>query len=285
MGSALSRAWNVFACRLAGAILAIALACAPVRAEDSPPLRLWNAKGDLVDAYDFTVGRIPSGTRLELKPGIVVTIGRWLGTGEMTYVYEIGDGKVIRLPKGSGLSKMGPAYSGFSVWFEEGVAKVEKTAAPVVKVFHEESWPDHYVIAEKLEPGAGLERLFSLEDLIAGKIEDPKVAERLEAELLVDFAPRTWLLRHVSDMRTDQILYTSRGWIIADLSNTVRHAKVVEDATLFSSMGKLPPAWRLKLERAVTDHRRRLAVRGSKLDEVLARVRRCTLWFQGAMNF
>src|SRR6185436_18128389 len=100
-----------------------------------------------------------------------------------------------------------------------------------------------------------------------------------------DFAPKTWSLRHISDMRTDQVLYTRRGWLVADLSNNVRYAKAVQDATIFSSMGKLPPQWRAKIERRVIAKRVSKDLRGGFLKQVFARFRRCQMWLQGSINF
>jgi hypothetical protein len=251
----------------------------------SDPVRLWDQSGETVANYDYVVRGLRPGTQVQLRDEQIVTLGRVLGAGNTTIIFEIGSDKALRLPKGEGLSPTGVAYAGYMLWFYEGSSKVEASETPVVKVFREESIADRYLVVEKLKPDETLGQIFSLEDLVKGRITDPAVAARLERELLEDFAPKTWALRFVSDMRSEQILYTSRGWVMADMSQTVRFAKAPGDATVFSAMGALPVSWRSKIEKTIVRERGIRQLKGTFLDGTLAGVRRCMLWFQGAAAF
>jgi hypothetical protein len=249
------------------------------------PVRLWEDSGRTVSNYDYVVHGLRPGTQVELRKDQVVTLGRALGSGNTTYIFEIGEDRALRLPKGEGLSPVGVAYAGFMQWFYEGSAKVEATETPIVKVYREESIADRYLVVEKLIPDPSLGQTYSLEDLVKGRITDPTVATRLERELLEDFAPKTWALRFVSDMRSEQILYTSRGWMMVDLSQKVLFAKTPGDATLFSAMGGLPMGWRTKIEKVIVREREVRKLRGTFVEGSLAGVRRCLLWLQGAAAF
>lgn len=252
------------------------------------PIRLWNSAGETVEGYGAIVTRMKPGTELLLRGGEnprTVTIGKFLGNGNTSVIYDIGDGRAIRLPRGDGLSPLGPAYSAYIYWFAEGAEHVSETEAPIVKVYSRESAKERYLIVEKLSPPKGVDTLYSLEDLVKGRVKGKKLAEKMTAELLDDFAPATWQLRFVADMRSDQILYTSRGWLIADLSSTVKFAREVRDATLFSAMGKLPISWRLKLEKRVLAARRDADLSGNFGDFLLAEYRRCVGWMKGVVAF
>lgn len=265
----------------------LALITASTLALAGEPIRLWDATGEVRSGYSAAVRRLPIGAEILLKEGtppVTAKILRFLGNGNTSVIYEIEGGRAIRLAKGEGLTDLGPTYDAYLLWFAEGAERVERTETPIVKVFHEESWKERYLIVEALEPPTGISELYSLEDLVRGNVRDPALKKRMTTELLDDFAPKTWQLRHVADMRTDQLLYTKRGWIIADLSSTVRMAKTARDATLFSAMGKLPPGWRLRLEKKVFAARAEAEFKGNFVQFVLGETRRCLGWLRGMVN-
>ncbi len=252
---------------------------------DEKPVRLWNSAGEVTDAYAANVHRLPPGTLLHLRQGQTARIVRFLGAGNTTVIYEIEGGKALRLAKGVGISDMGVAYDGYLAWFYEGMRKVSATETPAVKVYAEESWPTRYLVVEKLEAPTEINRIYSLEEVLAGEVEDTEMKRRMLYELEHEFAPRSWALRFVSDMRTDQLVYTRRGWIVADLTSTVRFAKATRDSTLFSSMGKLPISWRLRLEKRVFAKRELENLRGNFITVAMAEMRLCLNWFKGVVAF
>lgn len=265
----------------------LALAVSTPLARGGDPIRLWDAKGEVVSGYGAAVTRLPPGTEILLKEGtppVTAKIVRFLGNGNTSVIYEIEGGRAIRLARGEGLTALGPTYDAYLYWFAEGAERVAATEAPVVKVFPE-SWKERYLIVEALVPPEGVPRLYSFTDLLDGTIKDEALKKKMTTALLDDFAPKTWQLRHVADMRSDQLLYTNRGWIIADLSLTVRMARTTRDATLFSAMGRLPPSWRLKLEKRVFAARTAAELKGNLAQHVIGEARRCVGWFNGLINF
>jgi hypothetical protein len=266
----------------------IAVILATVSAHAAGPVRLWDEQGNAVSGYGNSIRSLPPGLQIQLKDGnppTVVTIGKFLGSGNTTVIYDIGGGRAIRFAKGEGLAPTGPSYEGFMIWYAEGAERIERIGAPVVKVFQSESVINHYIIVEKLVPPDGVADLYSLEDLVTGRVQDHALRARMIDTLMNDFAPKTWKLRFVGDMRSEQILYTSRGWLIADMSSTVRSARAIHDSTLFSAMGKLPISWRYRLEKQVLAARREAELNGSFAQLILAEVRRCIGWLTGAVAF
>jgi hypothetical protein len=258
-----------------------ALAVAPFAHADPVPIRLWK-NGEFVSGYDGIIRRIAPGTKVELAPDKVVTIAGSLGYGRATMVYALEDGRVLRLPLGSELGKNLISYRGLMGWVYEGMEKLETLGVPSMKIYREESVADLYQIVEKLEPPDGVEHLYTLEDLVRGRIKDRSLADRMEKSLFEDFAPKTAGVRFVGDMGSNQIAYTRRGWVVMDLNDVVKEAKTIQDSTFFTSMAFLPIRWRVRLERAVIQERRTLEIKGTWADLILAPTRRCMHWLMGA---
>ncbi len=242
-------------------------------------IELWDSKGECKSNYDLNVGRLPKGSTLNLGNGKSVTIQGLLGRGNTTYIYDIGNGKAIRLPRGSGVSELNVSYQGYLTWFNTGFLKLAGTEAPIVKIFSEESDVSRYLIVENLSVA------FTLEDLIYRKSElQPEMAAEATRALLEEFAPKTWQISFVSDMYSSQLFYSPRGWVIGDLTSTVYFAKNTASATLFSSMGQLPLNWRLKLEKSVKIAREEKLHHGSFLAHSVHNVIHCARILSGMVT-
>ena len=208
-------------------------------------IRLWNQDGDLVPNYDVLVSQLRSGTELELAPGKIVRLGRFLGKGNTTLVFSISDGKALRLPLRSGLTPWGGVeYRAFIDWYLEGYQKLKDTEIPLVKVFEDESSPPDYLVVEQ-------EKIrFTLKDALDRGLTDDELGR------LKDFARKTWKISYVGDMRPDQIGLTDHGWVLIDYNHVVLRASSVSNPSLFSRMRKLPKGLEKQLTQEVRQVRR-----------------------------
>ena len=160
-----------------------------------------------VRGYRDQVASIADGDRLIYPGNVAIRVGRKLGCGGTTCVYEVSEpawwkGKAVRVPMDEeALSHVGYFISGEPALREHGVPSVAIHAAR----------SDQFVIVEKIESRMTLERLF----------RDPFAVPEAERRHLVAelkrFAVRTRDFERISDFRPDQLHFVDRrGWILVD---------------------------------------------------------------------
>lgn len=157
-----------------------------------------------------------------------------LGSGAMTYVWDVGGGMVVRLPKayrpqscenvilfdfgGFGPPMdlpaiTGDAYGRYLQGWLDAASELAALDLPVVRAYPEQSQPPLYVVAERLDELTNAQNWFS-----SGDTANKQMMADWEA-----FLAKLEPVAEIGDLKLDSILYVrSRGWVLVDFMVPIR---------------------------------------------------------------
>ena len=135
---------------------------------------------------------------------------KYLGEGNATMMFDIGDDQVIRISKSTQTSGFGAKA------FVDGYRQIKDGGVPVVKLIDADV-SNGYTIVQKLNIDPEVK---SFQDYIrnkdAGKYT-PEQIKKIEEDFLA-FSDKTYKYEYFGDFKSDQIIYTKdRGWVLADV--------------------------------------------------------------------
>lgn len=195
---------------------------------------LFHAPGKPVHNYDAILANLKAGDEVIFSNGDRFILKKVLGSGNATSVFETTDGKALRIPKVAGpvwvrrmkdniiSSATGPEFMELYI---QGNEKISRLGIPVPELYR--SLPSEYALVEKLTVH------FDFTDFAWGR-HGLNAAHRAKVfEELVAFARKTWRVNTVGDLGGRQVLYTHRGWLLVDHTNSVQFAATVRSSTFF----------------------------------------------------
>ncbi len=192
---------------------------------DTPHRTVLFKNGYQVQDYNNIVIMLKEGDTVIFSDKSEFVMGKYLGEGDLARVFDVGNGRVIRIAKGG--------YQGYlnsSLVLYKGLAKL---GIPTDKVLNKKRptpiKPLEYLIVEKI---SGI----TLKDLI----RDPSKAsfeELTRARLaLVEFARKTAHIFYIRDLKADSLVWDGQSWIIWDaipIINFVRKIKILSQGEEF----------------------------------------------------
>jgi hypothetical protein len=204
--------------------IAKALAAALFILEATPSLAevvisLFDANGNQSATYDQDIERVTKGDVLRFEDRDFKIVGT-LGQGGNTKIFELENGRALRVPLRSGLF-FGVPYVAFIDQYYAGAVKLAAEGVPVPQVYATRS--GQYIEVEKLNVKFSIGQLLRKEKKLT-KTEYVKVINEL-----VEFAGKTAKFLTIADFYSANVLYTDRGWIDADFHEKVEYADTVLD--------------------------------------------------------
>lgn len=185
--------------------------------------------GEPVANYNDIVRTLKQGDMVSFSNGQRFSIKGLLGKGNTTWVYELEDGRAIRLPLSSSLEQLfGLTYRDYITQFIYGAESLQNNGVPTVGVAKEESLLGEYAIVEKLEI------LYTLSGYLKARRSLYPVVRSAIDNQLVDFAIKTYKYETIGDMHDEQIAYTTRGWVFFDFTNRHVRALNLNSSTIIS---------------------------------------------------
>lgn len=168
--------------------------------------------------YGFIVnGELGPGDVLIFSDGSKFKIGRRLGSGSATLVFELADdpGKVIRIPMALRTEHLEDVAS-YITSYISGYERLRAAGVPVVRIH--QSRAGEYVVVDRLSSSVR-----TLEDMVRDGGPEPAEREKI-TRAFVDFARKTAAFSRIGDFRDDQMAYDpERGeWILFDWTSSHR---------------------------------------------------------------
>lgn len=174
------------------------------------PLVLFDKQGNPVPEYDTRVTLLKQGNTIQFSD-TSYRIGPKLGGDQSTRIHRLDDGRAIRLALKVNLI---PRLDDYLVAYQQ----LKHTDAPMVRVFPTLSKRGQRVITEELFPDPEVGRLMTLKEFAEGAIAQNSTLFARMAVDLVKFAEETAFFVKFGDQGARQVVYCSRGWVLADFS-------------------------------------------------------------------
>lgn len=173
-------------------------------------------QGRMVRDYDDILAKLKPDDVIVFSDGKEFTVKKILGSGNTTLVLDIGNGKVLRIPKATYL-EIGRVPQSFIDYFLEAYQVIKKTPLPVVEVFVEESLMSERVVAENLNI------ILVLGDT---NLSPSKILKKIASYgNLMSFVRKLGYFEFIGDLHPRQIALTDKGYRLFDFT----------DAKLFTS--------------------------------------------------
>lgn len=168
--------------------------------------------------YDQIVENLYPGDEVEFTNGKKIRIGKFIGSGVFTRVFEV-DGnpsQVLRIPLKSNSCDMMNA-------FLEGQKKLLDSGGPVVKNF--DFLPGEFAVVERIRTKGT--QPFDFYDFLRPKSQVPKDLKQKMSEAAIEFAREMAKYDYISDFKRAQVLFdeVEGKWKIADLGGSVKIMK------------------------------------------------------------
>jgi len=184
-----------------------------------------------VGDYIVKVNSLEPGDELIFSNGKKVTIGKLLGSGNMTLVFEIaGDpGQVLRIPKSSGeFRTQGASYSDFVNAFLMGNRTLKRWKIPSVEII--DAYPGQYVIAERIPTR------FTFTAFLENYEIPPPLRKEMK-KALVEFARKTAPLETIGDFHSDQLVYVQerKEWVLLDWTDRSRTVALGDEKSIHNA--------------------------------------------------
>ena len=169
----------------------------------SKEVRLFHEDGTQVENYDQIAGTIPPGTKVIFGDRSFVFRG-FIDSGGSEYIYDIGDGKALRIAKYHQGGRRWPNH------FLKGYPTLQEGGVAVPHVYIDESVADRFTVVERVP------KEFSLEDLIENRVHvDASRKEEIWREF-VEFAETTSEFSRIADFKPKNIVWTGAQWLLLD---------------------------------------------------------------------
>ena len=194
---------------------------------------------------------------LDIKKGDIVrfsdgrrfTIQGALGEGGTTRVFDIGNGRALRLPSSAA------NCCKWNQYILDNGPILDRAGVPVPQVYVEESSKlGHYVVVEKVQVRTTLAD--ALSDLSRGRMTLAEFEQYVPS--LVEFARSTASLSYISDFKPAQLGWTGQKWVLLDWANAPHFAVSMKEVTVFErspAFNRLPGDLKKILIQAVHEKR------------------------------
>ena len=173
--------------------------------------------------YNETVKLISAGDSIQFSNNQSFKVVKFLGQGFTSKIFEIEDGKVIRIAKET-------RYIRFISEYLKGHQGLIDSEIPIVKVYPEISSSFEYVIAEKVEGELNLSRFIYKHHEFQESLG--KVKYDLMVEELKNFMLSTHQFEAIDDFKAEQLIWDTANekWILLDwLQHIVRFSQEESD--------------------------------------------------------
>ncbi len=205
--------------------------------------------------YNSQIEKLKSGDRIHLN-GKSFALQRFLGEGQVTKIWDIGNGKAVRLLKrhapvpcmemlfeGFDNSDILPTahttdiYSDFANGYYRAALDLKRLEVPVIRIYAEESQPPFFTVVEKIDFETHLE-----DWLLTGDTGNPEMLLAWRR-----FLESTLGLSHIGDLKGDSIVYVpGRGWVLIDFSGPVSESGLYEEDVVYQKLRQLESDSRAK---------------------------------------
>lgn len=191
------------------------------------------------EEYQLRLRSAGRGDILVFEGGVEFKIEGYLGQGYTTRVYDLGNGKALRVPLGQAFENKATQVvvdGGFyNRSYLASQSSLEKAGVVVPKLFVSESAASgSYLVVERIEVR------YTMQDFIdmykKGKISAEALASRY-GPALKTFAESTAQLTYIGDFKPSQVGWDEvhRRFVLLDWTNGVDQATHVGDETVFNS--------------------------------------------------
>jgi len=172
-----------------------------------------------VEEFDLLVRSIKPGDSVVIGPRTYHIVG-YLGGDSATRVFELTDGRVLRLPHDNSFHLMKTYLSQYSPYVAAGL--------PIVKIYLDESNP-YAAVVDKITGLVVLDTF--LRSLVGRPPERFTARENSMLDALVELEARSAVFRRMDDVHLGQVGFDTlqRRWIIFDWCNRPELAKSVDD--------------------------------------------------------
>jgi|GEM_PF-6188317 len=200
------------------AILAVVPECLAAEPPPFAAIQLFTTRPSLslpIEGYDATVAHLKPGTYVTFSDGSRFQVGREVGKGNTTRIFEIvGDpAHVLRIP----ISEfcMGKPCGSYVTRFIDGAAQLVNQGVPAVAIH--QHLKGEFVVVDRVSAGSLKLTEFLNAVLLQPHAKLPISAAEL-TDRLEDFAKKTMGLAEIGDFHTEQLVFdlTTREWRLID---------------------------------------------------------------------
>lgn len=204
---------------------------------DTPPTKvLHQLNGDFPNRKAWLAHlKENGGGTLKLADGTEYQL-KYLGDGGTTMVFDIGDGKVLRMSKTDDPTNIEWGPQGFV----NGHREISANGVPTVKIYKTDL-DNGFNIVEKISID---KKVGTFDDYLIRKARGeytPAEIAKIENDFY-SFTDKTYQYQYFRDFKADQMIYTTdRGWILADVAPGNRlYVNKNENKTVFETGNKFP---------------------------------------------
>jgi hypothetical protein len=207
-------------------------------------IRLFD-DGFPVGDYEDRIAEIGPGKVIEFSQSTRFTVRSILGnSGRSSLILDVEElqpDRALRISKGRG-KFLNSTYAGILNEIIDGYYPLKNNGVPVVDSFEAQSRRDEYVVIEKLFPEKRIGHLVPLDRFVetGGKGIAPEVVIEMKEDL-IRFALSLAPFVAIGDQSGSQVLYSSKGWRIADYRNSHLFAKSKDRMSPFQRWPALVP--------------------------------------------
>lgn len=195
-------------------------------------ITLFNAPDWPSDEYERRVDSLEPGNRIGVGNGKQYTILRRLGSGGNSVVYDIGNGRAIRLAKTVEDRHHLRTY-------QAGQAKLSRLGVAVPRIYRRESRVTDFLIVEAIEGigggfGASIHTLWMSPPTFKNEPLSEQEA-RLMRKKFVEFIDSTWRVAYLKDFGEDQLFWDRVGkrWVLLDFEDEIENARKSENTIIY----------------------------------------------------
>jgi hypothetical protein len=203
---------------------------------DNSKIALFQERRQAID-YTELVNNLKEGDTIVFSDQAEFVLGKFLGEGQLTKVFDIGNGKAIRIAK--------EGYVGYLNSSRVLYKGLSRLGVPTIKMFIDKKQAAanelEYLVVEKIS-GITLRDLFDNPTKIS---EDEQDRAR---KALVVFAQKTAHIFYIRDLKTDSLVWDGQSWRVWDalpIINFVRKTKISSGKEIFiaSAIHSVDESW------------------------------------------
>lgn len=167
--------------------------------------------------YEEVLPLLRPGDEVVFSNGQRYQLGHFLGNGNTTMIFDIGNQKAIRLPYSKKRIFTLAQTRDFLKSYYDGYESLASRGLPIPKVFKNESLAREYLIVERID-----DIYFDLSDLsflrpkfLAALDESPHLLQKVLQDLR-SFMKKAAQFSAIGDFGGNQLVYTAKGWVLLD---------------------------------------------------------------------
>lgn len=185
--------------------------------------------GRLDANYCFRLAAVEVGDILVFSDSETFRTYGLLGKGLSDAIFDIGEGKALRVPQY--LFRRPPEP--YVRHFHTGYFKLKKYGVAIPEVYLEESSKKKYIVVSKENVVFKLSSF--RHEIISIAARSGGAAARDLINALVEFAKTTAYFKHIADFRGDNIVWTGERWLLLDWDAEHQLAQSIDDETVFNN--------------------------------------------------